>query len=69
LGGVLVGGVLSVFAFMLLPVHLSFTSNLISVIAMLCAGAIGSWFAARHAANTPFRESGLFCASPDRRGE
>ncbi len=69
LGGVLVGGVLSVCAFMLLPMHASFTSILISVLALMSAGAIGSWFAARHAANTPFRKSGLFCAAPDRRGE
>jgi ABC-type antimicrobial peptide transport system permease subunit len=67
--GVLFGAVVVALTCLFVPASLPLTTMLISTVLLACAGAIGGWVTARHAANTPFGKSGLFRAGSDKRGE
>jgi hypothetical protein len=67
--GVLFGAVVVALTCLFIPGSPPLATMLISIVLLACAGAIGGWVAARHAANTPFGKSGLFRAGSDKRGE
>lgn len=66
--GVLLGSLLVLLLVAFSNVSLS-SWYLIGLAAITFSGAIGGWLAARHASNTPFSRSGLFCGASDKRGE
>jgi hypothetical protein len=67
--GVPLGSLLVLLLVVFSGVSLSRWNLLIGLAAVAFSGAIGGWLAARHASNTPFNRSGLFCGASDKRGE
>ena len=67
--GLLLGSLLVLLFVAFSDVSLSPWNLLIGLAAVAFSGAIGGWLAARHASNTPFSRSGLFCGASDKRGE
>ena len=67
--GILFGAVVVALTCLFIPATPPLATMLISIVLLACAGAIGGWVSARHAANTPFSKSGLFRAGSDKRGD